>query len=99
MSDESWFVLRAKSGQQMRVEIRGRGPTRGVLIFPSGKQDGGPGGVIYDGMIDEDGDYKIRVTESMMAEAWKGRFTLIVKILPAKNPTPRYNNLQNFSQS
>jgi len=80
--DEAWFVLRAKSGQHMRIEIRGRGPTRGVVVFPSGKQDGGPGGVIYDGVIDESGDYKIRVTESSMAEAWRGRFTLAVKILP-----------------
>ena len=81
--DEVWFVLRAKSGQHMHVEVRGRGPTRGVVVFPSGKQDGGPGGVIFDGVIDESGDYKIRVTESSMAEAWRGRFTLTVKILPA----------------
>lgn len=80
--DEAWFVLRAKSGQHMRVEIRGRGPTRGIIVFPSGKQDGGPGGVIYDGVIDESGDFKIRVTESSMGEAWRGRFTLTVKILP-----------------
>lgn len=79
---EAWFVLRAKSGQHMRVEIRGRGATRGVLVFPSGKQDGGPGGVIFDGVIDESGDYKIRVTESSMAEAWRGRFTISVRILP-----------------
>ena len=80
--DEVWFVLRAKSGQHMRIEIRGRGPTRGVVVFPSGKQDGGPGGLIYDGVIDESGDYKIRVTESSMAEGWRGRFTVTVKILP-----------------
>lgn len=82
VGDEAWFVLRAKSGQHMRIEIRGQGPTRGVVVFPSGKQDGGPGGVIYDGVIDESGDYKIRVTESSMAEAWRGRFTLTVRILP-----------------
>ena len=82
VGDEARFVLRAKSGQHMRIEIRGRGPTRGVVVFPSGKQDGGPGGVIYDGVIDESGDYKIRVTESSMAEAWRGRFILIVRVLP-----------------
>src|SRR5262249_55242523 len=84
IDDEAWFILRVKSGQEMHVEIKGRGPTRGVLVFPSGKQDGGPGGVIFDGETDEAGDYKIRVTESMMAEAWKGRFALIVRILPPK---------------
>jgi hypothetical protein len=84
IDDEAWFVLRVKSGQEMHVEIKGRGPTRGVLVFPSGKQDGGPGGVVFDGETDEDGDYKIRVSESMMAEAWKGRFTLISRRLPPK---------------
>ena len=80
--DEAWFVLRLKSGQHTRVEILGRGPTRGVVVFPSGKQDGGPGGIVYEGFIDESGDYRIRVTESSMAEAWHGRFTLKVRVLP-----------------
>jgi len=47
INDEGLFVLRAKAGQHMRVEINGRGATRGVVIFPSGKQDGGPGGVVF----------------------------------------------------
>jgi hypothetical protein len=80
--DEKWFVLRARANQHVRIEIKGRGATRGVLIFPSGKQDGGPGGIIFDEMIDEDGDYKIRVTESSMANAWRGRFTVTIEILP-----------------
>ena len=84
IDDEAWFVLRVKSGQAMHVEIKGRGPTRGVIVFPSGKQDGGPGGVIFDNETDEDGDYKIRVSESMMAEEWRGRFTLTVRILPPR---------------
>jgi hypothetical protein len=80
--DEKWFVLRAQANQQMRVEIKGRGPTRGVLYFPSGKQDGGPGGIIFDGVIDENGDYRIRVTESSMANSWRGRFTVTIETLP-----------------
>jgi hypothetical protein len=87
--DEKWFVLRAQAKQHMRVEIKGRGATRGVLVFPSGKQDGGPGGIIFDGIIDENGDYRIRVTESSMANSWRGRFTVTVEILPpgrALNP-------------
>ena len=79
--DEALFVLRAKAGQHMRVEIRGRGPTRGVVVFPSGGQDGGPGGVVFDGNIPDTGDYRIRVTESSMAEAWRGSFTLIIDVL------------------
>ena len=32
--DEAVFVLRAKAGQHMRVDIRGRGATRGMVMFP-----------------------------------------------------------------
>src|SRR5947207_5544872 len=80
INDEGLFVLRAKAGQHMRVEINGRGATRGVVIFPSGKQDGGPGGVVFDDNIDETGDYRIRITESSMADAWRGRFVLKIEI-------------------
>lgn len=78
INDQADFVLRLKSGQRVHIEIKGRGATRGVLIYPSGKQDGGPGGVIFDDRIDETGDYRVRVTESSMANAWRGSFTLVV---------------------
>jgi hypothetical protein len=78
--DEANFVLRAKAGQHMRVEIRGRGATRGMVTFPSGHGDGQPGGVIFDGILPDTGDYGIRVTESSMANAWRGNFTLIVDV-------------------
>jgi len=80
VNDQALFVLRAKSGQHMRVEISGRGATRGVVIFPSGKQDGGPGGVVFDDDIDETGNYRIRVTESSMANAWRGSFVVTIDI-------------------
>ncbi|HYX28278.1 MAG TPA: hypothetical protein VE863_06905 [Pyrinomonadaceae bacterium] len=80
--DNAWFVLRLGAGQHVRVQIDAPGSTRGVLIWPSGKQDGGPGGVIYDGGVDETGDYKISVGESLMGEAWRGRFSVIVEALP-----------------
>ena len=80
VGDEVYFVLKAKAGQHMRVTIKGQGATRGVVIFPSGKQDGQPGGLIFDDDLDETGDYRIRVTESQMAESWKGSFTVTVEI-------------------
>ena len=86
--DEKWFVLRAQANQHVRIEIKGRGATRGVLIFPSGKQDGGPGGIIFDDVIDESGDYRIRVTESSMANAWRGRFNVTIEILPPGQSSP-----------
>lgn len=98
--DEAVFVLRAKAGQRMRVDIRGRGATRGVVIFPSGKQDGGPGGVVFDDNIDETGDYRIRVTESSMANEWRGSFVLKIKILPAgqsNGPGTSTSNLERYA--
>ena len=79
--DEANFILRAKAGQHMRVEIRGRGATRGVVTFPSGQSDGQPGGVIFDGILPDTGDYRIRVTESSMADPWRGNFTVIIDVV------------------
>lgn len=79
--DEANFVLRASAGQHMRVEIRGRGATRGMVTFPSGQGDGGPGGVVFDGLLPDTGDYGIRVTESSMANAWRGSFTVIIDVV------------------
>ena len=79
--EEVLFVLRARAGQHMRVEIIGRGPTRGIITFPSGAEDGAPGGVIFDDDLTETGDYRIRVTENMMANARRGSFVLKVEIL------------------
>jgi hypothetical protein len=78
--DEASFVLHARAGQHMRVNIIGKGPTRGVVTFPSGQQDGGPGGIIFDAHLPETGNYRIRVTESSMGEEWEGTFLLNVRI-------------------
>ncbi len=94
--DELWFVLRASAGQHMRVEVNGQGSTRGVVVFPSGKQDGGPGGLIFNDVIDEDGDYKIRVTESSMGESWRGKIVVIVEILPRGQVSPEPSNYEKF---
>jgi hypothetical protein len=96
MRDTAWFVLRAGAGQHMHVEIDARGATRGTVIFPSGKQDGQPGGVIFDDNIDETGDYKIIVSESMMADAWRGRFTVKVEILPRGQTSPDTSDLESY---
>ena len=86
--DEAVFVLRAQAGQHMRVEIRGRGATRGVVTFPNGEQDGSPGGVVFDGILPATGDYRIRVTESNMANAWTGTFILIVNVVSEASAPP-----------
>jgi hypothetical protein len=85
MNDSADFVLRAKAGQHMRVEISARGATRGMVTFPSGKQEGAPGGVIFDDDIGENGDYRIGVSESSMGDAWRGSFVLKIEILPGQS--------------
>src|SRR2546429_863267 len=72
MRDHAFFVVRLNSSQHIRVEIDARGSTRGMLIWPSGKQEGGPGGGIFDGDTDETGDYKISVGESMKGDPLRG---------------------------
>src|ERR1700686_5342173 len=87
--DEAVFVLRAKAGQHMRVDIRGRGAPRGTVMFPNGQQDGAPGGVVFDGILPVAGDYRIRVTESSMADAWSGSFTVIINVVSEGSDGPR----------
>ncbi len=77
---ERWFSVRATKGQTMIVVIIGAGPTGGTLTFPNGTQDGGPGGRVFDGEVPASGVTKIRVTESLMANSWAGRVTVIVMI-------------------
>jgi hypothetical protein len=63
---ENLFVIRASKGQHMKVELKPLAPnliTAGTVTSPSGKPDGGPGGVIFDGDLTETGDYKIHVFE------------------------------------
>ena len=80
ITSERWFAVRARAGQTLVVVVDGAGPTRGVVYFPNGQQDGQPGGRVYDGPAPVSGVYRIRVTESLMAEAWSGRVTVVVLI-------------------
>jgi len=77
---ERWFVVRAKAGQTMVVVVNGKGATGGTVHFPGGGQDGGPGGRVFDGSLPTSGDYRIRVTESLMAEPWSGWVDVVVLI-------------------
>jgi hypothetical protein len=80
IDDEVRFVIRARSGQQMRLVVDADGPTRGFVTFPNGDQVGSPGQNFFDDTLPADGDYHIRVTESTMGEAWSGKITLHVRI-------------------
>jgi hypothetical protein len=78
---ESFFVIHGHTGQHMKVEIKPLTPdliTAGTVTAPSGKSDGGPGGVIYDSDLTETGDYSIRVFERQQNLA--GRFAVHVDL-------------------
>jgi hypothetical protein len=79
-SSEKWFTVRARAGQTLVVVIVGAGATGGTIYFPGGGQDGGPGGRIFDGEVPKTGVYRIRVSESLMAEGWSGRVTVVVMV-------------------
>lgn len=94
--DSAWFVLRASAGQHMRVNINARDATHGTVISPSGQQETQPGGVVFDDDLKETGDYKIGVSESPMANAWRGNFTVVVEILPRGQSAPQTSNLERY---
>jgi len=78
--EEKCYLANARSGQHMKVEILGDGPTRGTVKFPSGEGEGQPGGLIFDDELKESGDFRICVEESQMANPWSGKFALKVYI-------------------
>lgn len=77
---EKWFVVHVNAGQTMVVIVRGHGPTRGIIYFPNGKSSGQPGGRVFDGVLPATGDYRIRVNESPMGEAWSGGVDVVAVI-------------------
>lgn len=80
ITSKRWFVVSARVGQSMIVIVKGAGPTRGIVHFPNGQSDGQPGGRVFDDQLPVSGNYRIEVTESQMAEAWRGRVTVLVVI-------------------
>jgi hypothetical protein len=77
---QKWFVVRARADQTMIVIVKSRGPTRGTVYFPNGGSSGQPGGRVFDDVLTSSGDYRIRVEESPMGEAWSGRVDVVAVI-------------------
>jgi hypothetical protein len=79
-----YFTLSAKAGQHMLVNVVPQTAglaTEGVVILPNGRQDGGPGGVVFDGDLSQTGDYTIKVAQHLMASSLpRGAFLLEVII-------------------
>jgi hypothetical protein len=76
-------------GQRLTVKITPLTPqltTAGVVLYPSGKQDGGPGGVVFDSVLTETGRYGIRVTQRQAQV--NGSFRVLVKLSPPASQSP-----------
>jgi hypothetical protein len=78
INSQRWFQVGLQKNQEVVVWVIGAGPTRGVIYFPGGGQDGGPGGRIYDNQAPSTGNYRIQVTEDSMANEWSGKVTVLV---------------------
>jgi hypothetical protein len=80
LADVLEFTFDAHSGDHLTVEVKGAGGVRGTVISPSGTQEGGPGGVIFDQPVTETGTYRLRISESPMGEAWTGNVLVTVAL-------------------
>lgn len=81
---QAFFVLRAFAGQRMFATLSSTGPARGEITFPGGGGAGQPTGtygIFFDDTLPATGDYHFRISESTMAQAWFGSFTLRVTII------------------
>jgi hypothetical protein len=80
------YGLQAREGQRLIVNLAPAGEgiefaNSATVTAPSGAQEGGKGGVIYDGKLAESGEYKIRVGRNLMAtQGGKAGFVLEVVI-------------------
>jgi hypothetical protein len=76
------FSLRGRLGQHVKVRIIPNGTllTSGHVESPSGKTDGGPGGVVFDDTVHETGVYRICIEQRQ--ESQPGTFRLEVTVTP-----------------
>jgi hypothetical protein len=79
---EKSYCVYARPGQTMKVTIKPLAPgivTQGRVIFPlSHQSDGGPGGVIFNQKLSEEGRYEIRVGQRY--EKKSGKFELSIEL-------------------
>ncbi len=78
---EKSYCVFARAGQTMKVTLKPLAPglvTQGHVVSPSRQDDGGPGGVIFDQKLSEEGRYEIRVGQRF--EKKSGAFELLVEL-------------------
>lgn len=104
-NENVYFVMHAEAGQHIRLTVIPQTPglaTFGVVISPSGDEDGTIGGRIIDWALTETGNYKIRVgMRPTDPEMWPAKFIVEVEKIAkdkslemlAKNFMPKDTNL------
>ncbi len=79
---EKSYCVYARAGQTMKVTVKPVAHdlvTQGHVVSPVSHQvDGGPGGVIFDHALSEDGRYEIRVGQRF--EKKSGQFELSIEL-------------------
>ena len=78
---EKSYCVYARAGQTMKVTVRPISRdlvTQGHVISPNHQVDGGPGGVIFDQKLSEEGRYEIRVGQRY--EKKSGEFELSIEL-------------------
>lgn len=78
--DHAYFVFDARKDQHVTIRVSGDGATGATVAFPNGTQEGGPGGMIFDGPLPTSGRSTIKVFEHLMGNEWKGRMTISIVI-------------------
>jgi hypothetical protein len=89
---EVYFSFYAYEGQHLRVKVTSLTPdlvTAGIVIYPSGKQDGGPGGVVFDSDLTETGKYRLSVTPRQTNTVGKFRILLEISTLENKKESTK----------
>jgi hypothetical protein len=80
---EKFYCFFARRGQQARIRIVPQTAdlnTQDNLRFPHGDlEPGGPGGLIFDEQLPEDGLYRLRIGQRF-GEKKAGQFDLIIKL-------------------
>jgi hypothetical protein len=80
---ERFYCVFAQRGQHMKITIIPQTPdlnTQGNVHFPHGDlEPGGPGGVIFNEQLPDDGLYRIRIAQRF-GEKKAGQFELMIEL-------------------
>lgn len=86
--DERWYRFQADKSQYAAINIlplSGTSETAnvGILHLPNGTQEGTKGGIIYQGCLPVNGEYRLRIARNLMATQGKtAGYKIETMILP-----------------